>query len=247
MNIDADKCHLLVSSDESCTANIEDFSIKNSTEEKLLGVNFILIFLFKIISSLFVKKQVRNYTLLHEILHYRDLNKRKRNLKKASITTQFSYCLLIWMFHCRNLNNKINWIHERALRLVYQNNLSFSELLNLDNSVTVHQKNLQVLVTEIYKVKNGIAPEIMKDIFELQNPSYNLRSTCNQFRRENIKTVHYGLQSVRYLGPKIWELVPNNIKYSNSLSKFKKLIKSWKPEACTCRLCKTYIAQVGFI
>ena len=144
-------------------------------------------------------------------------------------------------------NNKINRIHERALRLVYQNNLSFSELLDLDNSVTVHQKTLQVLVTEIYKVKHGITLEIMKNIFEQQNPSYNLRSACNQFRRENIKTVHYGLQSVRYLGPKIWELVPNNIKYSNSLSKFKKVIKSWKREACPCRLCKTYIAQVGFI
>ena len=77
------------------------------------------------------------------------------------------------MFHSRNLNNKINQIHEQALRLVYQNNLSFSELLNLDNSLTVQQKNLQRLVTEIYKVKNGIAPEIMKEIFELQNPSYN--------------------------------------------------------------------------
>ena len=106
------------------------------------------------------------------------------------------------MFHSRNLNNKINRIHEWALRLVYQDNLSFSELLNLDNSVTVHQKNLQVLVTEIYKVKNGIAPEIMKDIFELQNPSYNLRSSCNQFRRQKIKTVPYGLQSIRYIGPK---------------------------------------------
>ena len=166
---------------------------------------------------------------------------------KAFITSQFSYCPLIWMFHSRNLNNKINRIHERALRLVYQNNLSFSELLDLDNSVTVHLKYLQVLVTEIYKVKNGIAPEIMKDIFELQNPSYNLRSSCNQFRRKNIKTGHYGLQSVRCLDPKIRELVPNNIKYSNSLSKFKKLIKSWKPEACPCRLCKTYVAQVGFI
>ena len=106
------------------------------------------------------------------------------------------------MFYSRNLN-KINRIHERALRLVYQNNLSFSELLDLDNSITVHQKNLNFLVTKISKVKNGIAPEIMKDIFELQNPSYNLRSSCNQFRRENIKTVHYGLQSVKYLGPKI--------------------------------------------
>ena len=151
------------------------------------------------------------------------------------------------MFLSRNLKNKINRIQERALSLVYQNNLSFSELLDLDSSVTVHQKNLQALVTEICKVKNGIAPDIMKDIFELQNPLYNLRSSCNQFRRENIKTVHYGLHSVRYLGPKIWELVPNKIKYSNFLRKFKKLIKLGKPEACPCRLCKTYIAQAGFI
>ena len=155
---------------------------------------------------------------------------------KVFFTSQFSYCPLIWIFHSRTLNNKTNWIHERALRLIYQNNLSFLDLLNLDNSVTVHQENLEVLVTEI-----------IKDIFKLQNPLYNLRSTCNQFRRENVKTVNYGLLSVRYLGPKIWELVPNNIKYSNSLSKFKKLIKSWKLEACPCRLCKTYIAQVGFI
>ena len=245
MKANADKCHLLVSSDESCTAKIEDFSIKNSTEEKLLGVKFDSNLSFEGHVTSLCKKASQKLHALARISHYMDLNKR-RSLMKAFITSQFSYCPLIWMFHSRNLNNKINRIHERALRLVYQNNLSFSELLDLDNSVTVHQKNLQVLVTEIYKVKNGIALEIMKDIFELQNPSYNLRSTCNQFRRENIKTVHYGLQSVRYLGPKIWELVPNNIKYSNSLSKFKKLIKSWKPEACPCWLCKTYIAQVGF-
>ena len=166
---------------------------------------------------------------------------------KAFITSQFSYCPLIWMLHSRNLNNKINRIYERVLRLMYQNNLSFSEPLDLDNSVTVHQKNLQVLVTEIYKVKNGIAPEIMKDIFKLQNPSYNLRSSCSQLRRENIKPIRYGLHSVRYLDPKICKQVPNNIKYSNSLCKFKKLIESWKPEACPYRLCKTYIAQVGFV
>ena len=72
---------------------------------------------------------------------------------KAFITSQFNYCALIWMFHSCNLNNKINRIHKRALRLVYQNNLSFSELLHLDNSVILNQKNSQVLVTEIYKVE----------------------------------------------------------------------------------------------
>ena len=220
MKANTDKCHLLVSFDERCTAKIEDFSIKNSTKEKLLGVKFDSNLSFESRITSLCKKASQNLHALARISHYTDLNKR-RNLMKSFITSQFCYCPLIWMFHSRNLNNKINRIHERALRLVSQNNLSFSELLDLNNSVTVHQKNLQVLVTEIYKVKHGIAPEIMKAIFELQNTSYNLRSSCNQFRGENIKTVHYGLQSVRYLGPKIWELVPNNIKYSNYLSKLR--------------------------
>ena len=58
------------------------------------------------------------------------------------------------MFQNRTLNNRIIKIYERALRLVYQNrNLCFSELLELDKAVTIHKKNLQVLVTEIFKVK----------------------------------------------------------------------------------------------
>ena len=127
----------------------------------------------------------------------------------------------------------------------YQNNLSFSELFDLYDSVTVHHKNLQVLVIEICKVKKWNNSTDNEKYF--QNPSCNLRSSCNQFRRENIKTVHYSLLPVRYLGPKIWELVPNNIKCNKSLSKYKKLIKSWKLEAWPCRLCKTYISLVGFI
>ena len=192
MKANADKCHLLVSSNESCTAKIEDFSIKSSTEEKLLGVKFDSNLSFENHVTSLCKMASQKLHALARISHYMDLNKR-RNLMKAFITSYFSYCPLVWMFHSRSLNNKINRVHERALRLVYQNNLSFSGLLDLDNSATMHQKNLQVLVTEIYKVKNGIAPYIMKDIFELQNPSYNLRSSCNQFRRKNIKYVRYGI------------------------------------------------------
>ena len=96
-------------------------------------------------------------------------------------------------------------------------------------------------MTKIYEVKNGIAQEIMKDIFELQNRSYNLRSSCNQFRRKH-KNCSLWLTVVRNLGPNIWELVPSNI-----TSKSKKLIKSWKPVAGPCRLYKTHNTQVGFI
>ena len=144
MKVNADKCHLLVSSGGRCTAKIEDFSIKNSTKEKQLGAKFDSNLSFESHITSICKKASQKLHVLARISHYMDLNKR-RNLMKAFITSQFSYCPLIWMFHSRNLNNKINRIHETALRLVYQNNLIFSEFLDLDNSITVHQKNCKFL------------------------------------------------------------------------------------------------------
>ena len=72
-------------------------------------------------------------------------------------------------------------------------------------------------------------------------------TVCQIPRRENIKTTHYGIQSVKFLGLKIWAMVPQNIKNCKSLQEFKKLIKVWKPKACPCRMCKKYVANIGFI
>ena len=72
---------------------------------------------------------------------------------KAFVESQFGYCPLIWMYHSRTLNNKINKLHERALRLVYKNNTSsFEELLAMDNSHTVHHRNVQKLAIEMSKM-----------------------------------------------------------------------------------------------
>ena len=173
---------------------------------------------------------------------------KRRSLTKAFVISQFNYCPLIWMFHNRALNNRINKIHKRALRLAYQNkNLSFIELLELDNAVSIHQENLQALATEIFKVKNNLSLEIIKQVFDFQEPYYNLRSETSQFRRENIKTTHNGIQSVKILGPRIWAMVPQNIKNFKYLQEFKKLIKVWKPKACPCRMCKKYVANIGFL
>lgn len=81
------------------------------------------------------------------------------------------------MCHSRGLNNKINSIHERSLSIVYDDKSStFEELLEKDNSVSIHHKNLQVLATEIYKVINGISPQIMQKIFRLRKQPYDLRN-----------------------------------------------------------------------
>ena len=72
---------------------------------------------------------------------------------KSFVISQFGYCPMVWMFHSRVLNNRMN---ERALRLVYQDhNSTFEKLLIMDNSVTIHDYNLQVFSTEIYKAINN--------------------------------------------------------------------------------------------
>ena len=63
------------------------------------------------------------------------------------------------MFHNRTLNNKINKLHERALSLVYKDiTLSFQDMLDLDNSVTIHHRNIQKLAIEMFKIKNDLSP-----------------------------------------------------------------------------------------
>ena len=77
-------------------------------------------------------------------------------LMNAFFDSQFSYCPLIWMFHKRSINAKINNIQFRALRLIYRDeNATFEELLTKDGSVTTHQHNLQNLAIEMFKSING--------------------------------------------------------------------------------------------
>ena len=95
---------------------------------------------------------------------------------KSFVMSQFSYCPLVWMFCTRTLNNKINRLHERALRLVYDDdNLTFEELLEKDNSVTVHDRNLQKLACEMFKIKNKMSPQPIIDLFNEKLCQYDLR------------------------------------------------------------------------
>ena len=166
---------------------------------------------------------------------------------KAFVMSQFSYCPLVWMCHNRTLNNKINKLHERVSRLVFDDRQStFEELINIDKSGTIHYRNLQVLATELYKVRHGLAPELTKDIFKKRNVTYNFRKNST-FETRNINSVYYGSETKSFLGPKMWNLLPSNIKDSENLNIFKSNIKSWKPENCPCRLCRLYIADIGFI
>ena len=149
------------------------------------------------------------------------------------------------MFCSRALNDKINRIQERALRLVYLDyTCSFEQLLEKDNSVTIHQRNIRLLAIEMFKATKGLGPEIMRETFVLNKNPRSERS----FQKPSVNTVHNGKNSIRYFGPIVWDdMVPENLKSIQTLEKFKTEIEKWVPTNCSCSLCKQYIAGVGYI
>ena len=77
--------------------------------------------------------------------------------------------------------------------------------------MTVHYRNIQVLATKIYKATNNLSSSLMSNLFKNKNSKYGMRNE-NALAMDNIRTTRYGLNSISYFGPKIWDLVPNDIK-----------------------------------
>ena len=242
-----DKCHVLVSTNKPVGIKVGDYTIDNSECEKLLGVKIDVNLNFNDHISDLCKKASRKISALARVTPFMGLSKRKL-LMNAFFTSQFSYCPLIWMCHSRSNNRKINMLHERCLRIIYNDQQSsFTELLNKDNSVSIHIRNIQRLVIEMFRFYNGLSPPLMINMFKLKaENSYNLRQV-SEFSRPMVKSVFHGTESISYLGPKIWDILPEKLKNIDNLEHFKKEIKTWKPDNCPCRLCKVYIESVAFL
>ena len=246
MKPNEDKCHLLVISQENVSVTLGNENISCSATVELLGIKIDDKLNFNEHVSTLCKKGNQKLHALARISKYMSKDKLKL-IMKAFIISQFNYAPLTWMFHSRTLNNKINRLHERSLRLVYnEDNLTFQELLDLDDSMTIHHRNIQKLAIEMFKIKKNLSSPLMKKIFTENTNTYDLREKrC--WESTNVRTVHCGTETISYRGPKTWDMVPQSMKNSISLADFKNKIKTWKPKDCTCRLCKTFIPQLGFI
>ena len=151
-------------------------------------------------------------------LVYMDIQK-WRTIMKSCITSQFSYCPLVWIFHSRKLNNKINAIHEKVLRIDWCDKHSpFQQ--SLDNSVSMHHRN------EMFKVNMNLSPDLINDIFLKRTNTYTLRRN-DRFSIRQVNSVYHGTKSLSFLGPNFWELVPSEINESESLEIFKRRKKNW--------------------
>ena len=96
----------------------------------------------------------------------------------------------------------------------------------------------------MFRFYNGLSPPLMNNKLKLrtENP-YNLRHV-SEFSKPMVKSVYHGTESISFLGPKIWDILPEKLKDIENLKHFKKEIKTWKSDNCPCRLCRVYIESV---
>ena len=167
--------HFLISQYETKSLQIKKSCIKESSSEELHGIKIDSNLTFHDYIISLCSKANKNLSALSRVSRYMGINKR-RILMKSYIFSQVNYCHLVWMCLSKSLNNKINRIQERTLRIFYRDyKSSLKELLQKDKSVTIHHNNLQYLPIEIYKVKMGISPKTMNEIFRFnKNSVYSL-------------------------------------------------------------------------
>ena len=158
MKANCDKCHLITSKKSCTNLKIRNMNIENVVWEKLLGVKVDNKLNFNEHLDRIIKETSPKVSALSRIFPFINLTNR-RLLMNSFFSSQFSYCPLVWMCHSRTVNSKINKLHERCLRIIYNDKkLFFKELFETDKSVPIPIKNLQVLATEMFKVYRNISP-----------------------------------------------------------------------------------------
>ena len=251
MVLNPEKCHFMYISknkkDRENCLDLDKVTLTSSPKVTLLGIIIDNKLTFNEHLKMICKKTSQKLNALTRLCNIISFPQKKL-LFNSFIKSQFNYCPLIWMFCSRVQNSKINSIHERSLRTIYKDyKNSYSDILDLHGEKSIHQYNIQYLMIVVYKFLNGLSPPIMEQIFNIRENTYNVRN-FRTFSTRNVKTHIYGTETVTYKSSQLWNLVPPEIKNSQSLLMiFKKAIKQWTCSNCPCRLCKTYIKELGFI
>ena len=167
--------------------------------------------------------------------------KQKRIFMKTFVESQFGYCPLIWIFHSRKVNSKINHLQEWSLRIVYNDYITlFEDLLKKGSSFKIYQEKTQSLAMELFKVEKGIANPILCDIFTLRSIDHNLRSQTD-FSVRSVNTTHFGFNTLRYFASKMWNMV-----HMIEMFKFE-IRKPRKPRQCESTLCRSCVHSIRYV
>ena len=216
--------------------NVNGQFILQNEEVKLLGVKIDRNLTFETHVKEMCTKVNQKVSAFRRVRPYLGIQK-SQVLFNSVVISNFTYCPLIWVFCSKAANNKINKTHKRALRVLYDEYEStFEQLLENSGTKTIHQRNLQFLMTEIYKTLNNLNPAYMAEFFIKKNLPYNLRKK-DLCKLPAAKSLMFGTSSLSFKGSLLWNTLRDNVKGAITIQKFKKEIRHWDGKNCTCHIC----------
>ena len=116
----------------------------------------------------------------------------------------------------------------------------------MDNSFCIQHQNIQRLLIEIYNALHDNSGNTLEELFVKRESTISLRSKP-ELVIPSVNSVFKSKNSLKYFGSVIWNSLPNETREDHLISLFVTKVKQWKPTACTCTICKSYIARVGYI
>ena len=177
MKMNPEKCHVIILGDtnipEDFTIQIDDVHRTPESEVTQLGITLDSKFDFNSHITKICREASKRLNAFRRISKY--LTKaQKSTLISSFFYSHFNYCPLVWMFSSKESNTKIEKLHTRALQIIhYDFSSPYETLLLHDNSTSIHKRNLQFLMTEIFKTINNENPPFMKEIFVREDSVYN--------------------------------------------------------------------------
>jgi hypothetical protein len=153
------------------------------------------------------------------------------------VVPNFLYCPLSWHFCSQSNSKKLEKVQERAFRIILNDlDSSYKGMLEKTKSQSLYINRLRLIMIEIFKSLNGLAPEFVKDLFAPKPQNYELRDD-NLLVTPPFQTIRFGKNSLVYYGSFLWNTLGNMYKNAECLDEFKKNIKNWKGPPCACGCC----------
>ena len=174
--------------------------------------------------------------MLRIIRRYLSQNQAKR-LNNAFVNSQFNYAPIIWMFCRKNQYLKIQKIHHKALKVVFNSDDGYDELLQMSNEITIHQKHLHALICEVFKSLNNTNSEFTWSYFTFENITYNIRNEP-LLKLPDAKAMYCGINSVHFRACLLWNVFPRSVKLNEFNIELKRKLKELGNVDCFCIFCR---------
>ena len=225
---------------------ISDSRINFQESVNLLGITIDDKLTFNQHVSDICKRAVRQLNVLCRLSHLLDM-KTKLVIYKTYIMSNFNYCPLVWHFCSATNQAKMEKIQNRALKFVFSSNTrnqgsssktpeTYECLLAKAKLSTLTTYRLRALALQVFKSINKLGPSYLHDLFHPKIHKQSLRSNIS-VSIPTVRSAKYGRNSLRFLGAKLWNELPNSFKTDMSLKEFKTHIEKWEGPNCKCASC----------